>query len=232
MTSIDNALKAKLNSYNLIKGSLTQMQRKKMWAWRRFHPTSRLIVPSKWESVNTLFSGCRLEGWLYPGFRIFRNNTGRCTKVSLPLFLSKSTEICQIKKVTRKGLERQIRTAISDGGSPFFTVCFSFSSPMRTNHSEHKAWLPRMMNLRCSAWSFSEGYMMTLSRNAGKTSKFSFDCLPFFSTNWPIHDPHRFIVRDFTYSEDEVAKQQRDFELAATTEKELWVRTTHYNFKI
>ncbi|KAF8078381.1 hypothetical protein FPV67DRAFT_1571244, partial [Lyophyllum atratum] len=30
MTSIDNAMKAKLNNYNLVKGSLTQMQRKKM----------------------------------------------------------------------------------------------------------------------------------------------------------------------------------------------------------
>jgi V-type H+-transporting ATPase subunit C len=29
MTSIDNAMKAKLNNYNLVKGSLTQMQRKK-----------------------------------------------------------------------------------------------------------------------------------------------------------------------------------------------------------
>jgi V-type H+-transporting ATPase subunit C len=30
MTSIDNAMKAKLNNYNLVKGSLTQMQRKKL----------------------------------------------------------------------------------------------------------------------------------------------------------------------------------------------------------
>ena len=29
MTSIDNAMKSKLNNYNLVKGSLTQMQRKK-----------------------------------------------------------------------------------------------------------------------------------------------------------------------------------------------------------
>lgn len=29
MSSIDNAMKAKLNNYNLVKGSLTQMQRKK-----------------------------------------------------------------------------------------------------------------------------------------------------------------------------------------------------------
>jgi V-type H+-transporting ATPase subunit C len=31
MTSIDNAMKAKLINYNLVKGSLTQMQRKKQW---------------------------------------------------------------------------------------------------------------------------------------------------------------------------------------------------------
>lgn len=30
MASIDNAMKAKLNNYNLVKGSLTQMQRKKL----------------------------------------------------------------------------------------------------------------------------------------------------------------------------------------------------------
>lgn len=31
MTSIDNVMKAKLNSYNLAKGSLVQMQRKKTY---------------------------------------------------------------------------------------------------------------------------------------------------------------------------------------------------------
>ena len=30
MISIDNALKSKLNNYNLVKGSLTQMQRRKL----------------------------------------------------------------------------------------------------------------------------------------------------------------------------------------------------------
>ena len=33
MTSIDNAMKTKLNNYNLVKGSLTQMQRKKMYGF-------------------------------------------------------------------------------------------------------------------------------------------------------------------------------------------------------
>lgn len=31
MVSLDSALKAKLNNYNLVKGSLTQMQRKKTY---------------------------------------------------------------------------------------------------------------------------------------------------------------------------------------------------------
>lgn len=31
MTSIDNSMKTKLNNYNMVKGSLTQMQRKKMY---------------------------------------------------------------------------------------------------------------------------------------------------------------------------------------------------------
>lgn len=34
MTSIDNAMKAKLNNYNLVKGNLTQMQRKKTCVYR------------------------------------------------------------------------------------------------------------------------------------------------------------------------------------------------------
>ena len=33
MTSIDNVMRAKLNTYNLAKGSLVQMQRKKTCVW-------------------------------------------------------------------------------------------------------------------------------------------------------------------------------------------------------
>ena len=80
-----------------------------------------------------------------------------------------------------------------------------------------------MMNSRCLAWSFSEGYMMALFRGAGKTSEFFSFHYSFFGV---LHDLHRFIVRDFTFSEDEITKQQREFEVAGTTEKELWVRTT------
>jgi V-type H+-transporting ATPase subunit C len=38
-----------------------------------------------------------------------------------------------------------------------------------------------------------------------------------------IYPSFRFIVRDFHYSEEEIAKQQQELETAATTEKELWV---------
>lgn len=35
---------------------------------------------------------------------------------------------------------------------------------------------------------------------------------------------HRFIVRDFAYSEEQIDKQREELEVADTTEKELWVR--------
>lgn len=38
MTSIDNVMKSKLNNYNLAKGSLTQMQRKKTYVTSAFPP--------------------------------------------------------------------------------------------------------------------------------------------------------------------------------------------------
>jgi V-type H+-transporting ATPase subunit C len=47
MASIDSTLKAKLNNYNLVKGSLTQMQRKK---------TSVVFISILW---HVLTSACR-----------------------------------------------------------------------------------------------------------------------------------------------------------------------------
>jgi len=43
----------------------------------------------------------------------------------------------------------------------------------------------------------------------------------------------KFIVRDFVYSEDEIAKQRQELEMADTTEKELWtelLRLSRTNF--
>jgi V-type H+-transporting ATPase subunit C len=42
--------------------------------------------------------------------------------------------------------------------------------------------------------------------------------------------PARFIVRDFVYSEEQIAKQEEELEIAESTEKELWVRQHHAKF--
>lgn len=48
MISIDNALKSKLNNYNLVKGSLTQMQRRKTSViFAHLSHCSRLIILSR-----------------------------------------------------------------------------------------------------------------------------------------------------------------------------------------
>ena len=46
---------------------------------------------------------------------------------------------------------------------------------------------------------------------------------PFFL---PLICVSRFIVRDFVYSEEEIVKQRQELQMAATTEKELWVRSS------
>lgn len=48
MTSLDNVMKTKLSNYNLAKGSLTQMQRKK---------TSVQIYLVSWSTTNVVCSG-------------------------------------------------------------------------------------------------------------------------------------------------------------------------------
>ena len=63
--------------------------------------------------------------------------------------------------------------------------------------------------------------MMTLFRKAGKISEPRLYKLELYHSEVICQ---RFIVRDFVYSEEEISKQQRELELAATTEKELWVR--------
>jgi len=47
------------------------------------------------------------------------------------------------------------------------------------------------------------------------------------------HSQTRFILRDFVYSDEEIAKQKQELEMADTTEKELWVNRmllAHKNF--
>ena len=55
MTSLDNVMKAKLNNYNLVKGALVQMQRKKTYVQHLLsHILFRLILTSGNLSVRSL----------------------------------------------------------------------------------------------------------------------------------------------------------------------------------
>jgi V-type H+-transporting ATPase subunit C len=47
MTSIDNAMKAKLTNYNLVKGSLVQMQRKKTCVPTSLMPGWHILTTSR-----------------------------------------------------------------------------------------------------------------------------------------------------------------------------------------
>ena len=72
---------------------------------------------------------------------------------------------------------------------------------------------------------------MNLYRNAENTStRITCQLTP---SKPDLGSQRRFIVRDFVYSEDEVAKQQQELEDADTTEKELWtelLRLSRTNF--
>lgn len=223
MTSIDNALKAKLNSYNLVKGSLTQMQRKRTWA-NAFSTSTGLHISIQRKLINTLLGGCRLERGLCPGLWISGNSFGSRTKVS-PISFQRRIYWSK-QKEPREGLECWIWTINSDGGSSDISVCaiIFFSSCARTvtDDSDHKSdrsrWRFRLVlrdHFQKSAWCLHP----KMSGEQASVPHFLLWPMCWMETN-PIF---RFIVREFVYSQDEAAKQQRELEIAAATEKELWV---------
>ncbi|KAF8168336.1 hypothetical protein B0H34DRAFT_56278 [Crassisporium funariophilum] len=148
MTTIDNALKSKLNNYNLVKGSLTQMQRKK---------------------------------------------TGNLSVRSLADVVSKS-DFLQDSEYMETLLVAVPKNLVKD-----WNVKYERLNAMV---------VPRTSTLLASDDEFSLFSVVVFRR---------------------VHDDfvqkcreQKFIVRDFVYSEEEIAKQQHDFEMAGTTEKELW----------
>ena len=82
-------------------------------------------------------------------------------------------------------------------------------------------WLP-MTSSRSSVSLFSDVYTMTLFRNAENRSKHPTHLL-LSVTLYAVIFFDRFIVRDFVYSEQEIAKQETDLQETNVTEKELWV---------
>ncbi|KJA25947.1 hypothetical protein HYPSUDRAFT_159558 [Hypholoma sublateritium FD-334 SS-4] len=146
--SLDNALKAKLNNYNLVKGSLTQMQRKK---------TGNLSLRSLADVVSKddfIQDSEYLETLL----------------VAVPKLLVKEWT-ASYERLTSMVVPRTSNLVASDDDFSLFSVVI-----FRRVHDDFVQ--------KCRE--------------------------------------HKFIVRDFTFSEEEIVQQRQELDTAATTEKELW----------
>ncbi|TFL06426.1 hypothetical protein BDV98DRAFT_600476 [Pterulicium gracile] len=159
MTSIDNAMKAKLNNYNLVKGNLTQMQRKK---------TGNLSVKSLADIVNKddfIQDSEYLETLL----------------VAVPKNLVKDWN-SKYERLTNMVVPRSSsEVAVDDEYTLFSVVVF------RKVHDE---------------------FLQKCREN-------------------------KYIVRDFVYSEETIARQREEMDMTDITEKELWtelLRLTRTNF--
>ncbi|KAJ3571344.1 hypothetical protein NP233_g3813 [Leucocoprinus birnbaumii] len=157
--SIDNTMKAKLNNYNLVKGSLTQMQRKQM---------GNLSVRSLADIVNA-------EDF------IPESEYMETVLVAVPRNLVKEWNITY-ERLTQLVVPRSSKLIESDDEYSLFAVVI-----FKRIHDE---FLQKCRD-------------------------------------------HKFIVRDFTYSEDDIQKQREELDTANTTEKELWtelLRLSRTNF--
>ncbi|KAF9535577.1 ATPase V1 complex subunit C [Crepidotus variabilis] len=159
MNAIDNALKAKLNNYNLVKGSLTQMQRKK---------TGNLSVRALADVVS--------KKDFIPESEYMQTVLVAVPKTSVKEWSA------QYERLTQMVVPRSSNLIASDDDFSLFSVVI-----FRRVHDD---------------------FLQKCREN-------------------------KFIVRDFVFSEDEIAKQQQEMETAGTTEKELWtelLRLTRTNF--
>ncbi|OAX39006.1 ATPase, V1 complex, subunit C [Rhizopogon vinicolor AM-OR11-026] len=159
MASIDNVMKSKLNNYNLVKGSLVQMQRKK---------TGNLSVRS-------------LVGVVSREDVIQDSEYLETCLVAVPKTLIKEWD-AKYERLTNMVVPRSSSHIVSDSEYSLFGVVI-----FRRIHDE---------------------FVQKCREN-------------------------KFIVRDFVYSEEQIAKQEEELEIADTTEKELWtelLRLSRTNF--
>ncbi|KAF9270458.1 ATPase V1 complex subunit C [Marasmius fiardii PR-910] len=153
MASIDNAMKSKLTNYNLVKGSLIQMQRKKM---------GNLSVRSLAEVVS-------------------RNDFIQESEYLETVLIAVPKNFVKIWNTTYERLASMV--------------------------------VPRSSKLIASDDEYSL-FSVVLFRRVH--DEFAQQCRE-----------NKFILRDFVYSEDEIAKQRQELETADTTEKELWTELLH-----
>lgn len=148
MASIDNVMKAKLNNYNLVKGSLVQMQRKK---------TGNLSIRS-------------LVGLVSKEDIIQDSEYLETCLVAVPKILVKEWNL-KYERLTNMVVPRSSSLIASDSEYTLFGVVV-----FKRVHDQ---------------------FVQKCREN-------------------------KFIVREFIYSEEQIAKEGEDLEVADTTEKELW----------
>uniref|UniRef100_A0A0W0FY65 V-type proton ATPase subunit C n=1 Tax=Moniliophthora roreri TaxID=221103 RepID=A0A0W0FY65_MONRR len=151
MASIDNAMKSKLTNYNLVKGSLVQMQRKK---------TGNLSVRSLVDLVS--------KDDFVQDSEYLETVLVAVPKSAVKLWNTKYERLASMV------VPRSSRLITSDDEYSLFSAVI-----FRRVHDE-----------------------------------FAQQCRE-----------NKFILRDFVYSEEEIAKQSQELETADTTEKELWAST-------
>ncbi|KAF8649839.1 hypothetical protein AX16_005602 [Volvariella volvacea WC 439] len=159
MTSIDNAMKAKLNNYNLVKGSLTSMLRKKM---------GNLSVRSLADIVDR-------EDFIQDSEYL------ETVLVAVPRSLVKEWNN-GYERLSQMVVPRSSKVVASDDEYTLFSVVIF--KRVRDDFVQ-----------KCRE--------------------------------------HKYLVRDFVYSDEEIDKQRHELDVAETTEKELWtelLRLSRTNF--
>ncbi|KAK7463825.1 Vacuolar ATP synthase subunit C [Stygiomarasmius scandens] len=153
MSSIDNSMRAKLTNYNLVKGSLVQMQRKK---------TGNLSVRSL---VDVVSKDDFIQDSEYMETLL----------VAVPKSLVKDWN-SKYERMGKNVVPRSSKSIASDDEYTLFSVIV-FKR-------------------------FHDDFAQACREN-------------------------KFILRDFVYSDEEIAKQKQELEMADTTEKELWTELLH-----
>ncbi|KAF5368442.1 hypothetical protein D9758_002368 [Tetrapyrgos nigripes] len=171
MSSIDNSMKAKLTNYNLVKGSLVQMQRKRTYA----------RIPILIEDIlNPLSSG---------------NLSVRSLVdiVSKEDFIQDSEYLDTLLVAVPKNLVKDWNSKYEHFGK--MVVVPRSSKPIA---SDDEYTLFSVVTFR----RFHDDFVQACREN-------------------------KFILREFVYSDEEIAKQKMELDMTDTTEKELWTELLH-----
>lgn len=113
MASIDNMMKSKLNNYNLVKGTLVQMQRKKTCV----HISQCSLVPlstlcAQGKSLRAVACRCRDERGRDTGLRVHANMSSGSTKVRFCEHVHAHLFLLHITHLIRKNTDKRVEYEI------------------------------------------------------------------------------------------------------------------------